>query len=65
MKNYIQKFNGQIIGWTEEYPDKIIIANFAGKILGIYDKRSDTTREFGGRIIAKGNHLSMLLDREN
>ena len=64
MRNYITDFGGKILGYTEDYPDKIMIFSFGGKILGIYDKRTDTTREFGGKIVARGNHLSMLLDRE-
>ncbi len=57
--------NGFIKGWIESKPngDKIL-TNFNGFILGRYVKKDDTTRTFNGEIVAYGDFLTALLDRE-
>jgi hypothetical protein len=40
------------------------IYDFYRRLLGTYDKRSDITKDFYGRIVAKGNQLSMLLNKD-
>lgn len=61
-KTYIRAFNGKIMGSVEEQPngDKIL-KNFYGKPLGKYEKRTDLTKDFYGRVIAKGDVLVSLL----
>lgn len=58
----IRSFGGKILGWIEEESNgnkKAI--GFGGKLLGIYDKSSNTTRTFGGKIIAFGDVVSGFL----
>ena len=64
-RNPIKDFYGKTIGYIETMPNgDQIIRDFHMKTLGRYDKAQDTTRDFYGRTIAKGNHLSMLLSNE-
>lgn len=62
----IREWTGKIIGWLETDTDtgNKTIRDFYGKILGTYDKKLDLTRDFYGRMIAKGDQLSMLLNRK-
>ena len=41
--------------------NKIEIRAFGGKILGTYDKSTNTTRKFGGKIVAIGDVVSGFL----
>lgn len=55
-KTDIRDISGRIIGYIEE--DKFgnkRCRNFTGRVLGYYDKASDTTRNFTGRVITKGD----------
>lgn len=58
----IRSFGGKILGWIEEQNNgnKTAIA-FGGKILGTYEKSSNTTRAFGGKIVAFGDVVSGFL----
>ena len=63
MKTPIKDFYGRIIGWVQE--DSVgnkKLTDFQGRIKGRHDKATDTTRDFYGRIVAKGDQLSMLLN---
>lgn len=62
----IREWTGKIIGWleTDTITGNKTIRDFYGKILGTYDKKLDLTRDFYGRMIAKGDQLSMLLNRK-
>ena len=63
MKTPIKDFYGRIIGWVQEDSNgNKKLADFQGRIKGRYDKATDTTRDFYGRIVAKGDQLSMLLN---
>lgn len=66
MEQPIRDFYGRILGYIETKPngDKVL-RNFYKQILGKYNKATDTTRDFYGRIIAKGDQLSMLLTYKN
>ena len=58
----IREFSGKIIGYiqTDNKGNKVI-RDFYRRILGKYDKASNTTRDFYGRIVARGDQSSMLL----
>ena len=53
---------GNIIARIDEQSngDKII-KNFYGQILGKYDKTLDVTKDFYGRIVAKGECVGILI----
>ena len=56
-------FSGKIISWVEKQPNgDIIVRDFYVRIQGRYDKNSDTTRDFYGRVIARGDAHGMLID---
>ena len=61
----IKDFYGKIIGSLEEDDDKILAKDFYGKILGRYDKKTNTTKDFFGKIIATGNIVSSLIWQAN
>ncbi len=58
----IRKIGGQIVARIETCSngDKIV-RDFGGKILGRYDKAQNVTREFGGRVVARGECLGLLI----
>ena len=63
MKTPIKDFYGRIIGWVQEDSNgNKKLTDFRGRINGRYDKATDTTRDFYGRVVAKGDQLSMLLN---
>ena len=53
---------GNIIARIDEQSngDKIV-KNFYGQILGKYDKTLDVTKDFYGRIVAKGECVGILI----
>ena len=53
---------GRIIAKVETFSsgDKTIHDKY-GRILGRYDKRSDTTRDHFGRVVARGECLTLLI----
>ena len=60
-KQYIRDFHCRIIGSIETNGTKQIARDFYLKILGTYDSRDDLTRDFSGRILARGNSLAGLI----
>lgn len=61
-KTYIRDFYGMIIGSIEELPNGDKIArDFYGMMLGKYRKQYDTTVDFYGRILTKGDTASGLV----
>ena len=65
MRTTIKDFYGKILGYIEEDSNGNKKAtNFYFKILGTYNKNQDVTRDFYGRIIARGDILAALI-REN
>lgn len=60
----LKDWTGKIIGYvqTDNYGNKIL-RDFYRKILGKYDKASDTTRDFYGRKVARGDQLLILLNK--
>lgn len=62
MRETIRDFNGSIIGYLEhESNGDITVRNFTGQILGRYEKSSDTTKDFYGKILFRGNMAPALL----
>lgn len=58
----IREFSGKIIGYIQiDNKGNKVVRDFYRRILGKYDKASNTTRDFYGRIIARGDQSSMLL----
>ena len=58
----IRDFGGRIIGYLEHESNGDITArSFGGQILGRYTARDDTTRDFYGRILYRGNMAAALL----
>lgn len=55
-KEPVREFSGKIIGWIEtDNQGNQIIRAFSGRMIAKYDKQSDVTRDFYGKIISKGN----------
>lgn len=63
MKETIRDFQGRILGYLEEKPNKdIIVRDFYGRVKGRYDAAQNVTRDFYGRIVARGNQAAMLIN---
>ena len=62
---YIKDFYGNIIGVVEELPngDKLV-RDFNSRLLGSYNKTTNVTRDFYGRIIATGDNSLLLLNNK-
>ena len=60
----IRDFYGKTLAKIETKPngDKTI-RDFYGRTLGTYIAATDTTRDFYGRTVAKGECLSMLIEK--
>lgn len=58
----IRDFSGIIVGYieTDEKGDKIV-RDFYRVVLGKYDKKNNVTRDFYGRIIARGDASASLI----
>lgn len=58
----IREPNGRIVGFLETLDNGDIQARvFNGRIVGFYRKASNTTTDFLGRIIARGNIVVSLI----
>ena len=63
-KEAIRDFSGKIIAfYYHESNGDIRVTDFYGKQLGRYDAQNNVTREFSGRIVARGNCVGMLIGR--
>jgi hypothetical protein len=61
-RQVIKAWNGKIIGSVETDPQgNKVVRDFYGKILGRYIKALDVTRDFRGKMIARGDQSAMLL----
>ena len=65
MEQRITDYHGKVIAFisTDNNGNKVI-KDFHSKILGRYDKQSDTTRDFYGRFVARGDALTMLIPHD-
>ena len=65
-KETIKAFGGKIIGYLETDTEGNQQArDFFGKILGYYDKGTNTTRDFFGKILTQGNTVIGLIYEAN
>lgn len=68
MKNEVavKDFYGKIIGFIETKPngDKVV-RDFYRRILGRYDKKTDATKDFFGRILYRGDNTGLLLSTQS
>ncbi len=61
----IRDVYGRIIGKIEtDSNGNKTIRNFYGVILGRYDARTNTTRDFYGRVVANGDASTMLINMD-
>lgn len=61
----IRNARNMIIGWTKEYPDRIIAVHFKKGYLGCYSKNSDLTLDKRGKIFCYGDGtVSLIRDEE-
>jgi hypothetical protein len=61
----VRAAGGQVLGYLERQSltGKILARDARGIVVGVYDKRSDLTRDAAGRILTKGNVLTALILR--
>ena len=61
----IRTFDGKIVAKVETRSngDKVT-RSFDGKILSKYDKATNTTRDFNGRIIGRGDCSTMVVGKK-
>jgi len=58
----IREFSGSVIGYLDhESNGDIIVHSWSGKNLGMYEAKTDTTKDFAGRILYRGNMAPALL----
>ena len=58
----IKEFSGFVIGYLEHLDNGDVIAKkYSGVVLGKYEKASDATKDFSGRILYYGNAASALI----
>lgn len=61
-REQIKDYYGKILGSLETQANGDIIArDFYGAILGRWDKKMDVTKDFFGKIIARGNVVAGLV----
>jgi hypothetical protein len=59
----IRNFNGQVLGTIEiEDNGNKTVKNFEGQVLGYYKADRDLTIDFFGRVVARGDVASSLLN---
>lgn len=60
----IRDFNGRVIGKVEtDKNGNRTVRDFYGRVLGKYFKKSNLTKDFYGRIVARGDSCMLLLNR--
>ena len=63
----IRNGRNMIIGWTQEYPDRIIAVHYKKGYVGCYSKGADVTTEVSGKIYCYGDgstDLVRIADKE-
>lgn len=60
-KEYIKDKNFKIIGSIETDANGVkIVRNFYGKLLGKYDPKTNLTKDFYGKVVARGDATGLL-----
>ena len=57
----ITDWTGKIIGFKEQIGNRLWLYDFYGRKLGYYDRSTDKTYEWTGKLVSNGNTLMMLL----
>ena len=57
----ITDWTGKIIGFKEQSGNRLWLYDFYGRKLGYYDRSTDKTYEWIGKLVSNGNTLMMLL----
>ncbi len=61
-KTPVKDFNGRILGWIVTEPDgRQKAMDFKGKLLGTYYPDRNTTNDFYGRVLYRGNMITSLI----
>lgn len=62
MKTILRDRNNRPVGTIEKiYGDRIEGRDANGRVKGVYDQKSDTTRDSSGRPVGRGNLLAALI----
>lgn len=62
MKELLKTYNGKPWGWIETLPNgDVECRDWHGRVVGWYRKSRNVTTDFNGRIIARGNVVTILL----
>ena len=62
MITHIKDFYGKTIATVDEKPNgDRVLKDFHGRYLGRYEKQANVTKDFYGRVVAKGDALMILL----
>ena len=66
METVIRDYYGKILGRIgTQYNGTQVAKNFHGQILGYYYPEQNETKDFHGRILARGNTLAALIQNDN
>lgn len=61
-KTPVKDFNGRILGWiVTESDGRQKAMDFTGKLLGTYYPDRNTTNDFYGRVLYRGNMIASLI----
>ena len=65
MREPVRDFYCKVIGWREDMGNRIVSSDFYGKQLGYYDKATNRTHDFYGRVICSGDGTVGLIMQSN
>ncbi len=61
----IKDWTGKVVGWIDKDDrGNKTIREYNYKIVGKYDSSTNTTRDFHGRVVAKGDHIGIMLNKK-
>ena len=64
MMETVKDFSGRVLGYYDVKTDgSKVVYDYFKRIVGKYDKKSNTTRDFSGRILAYGDVTGALIFR--
>lgn len=61
MNNILRDASGKEIGRISTIGNDIVLRDATGTEVGRYDTKADTTKDRRGKIVGRGNSLTMLL----